>query len=230
MLRVNESFLKEASISAALGQVFRGNLCETLLQNRNTISFDKNHVIYEVGDADRLFFFIRSGYVKVGAIGEDGREIIYFIRKDGDVVGELCAYESPRRDRAVTLERTEVVPVTFGEIIDSLAKRPDLLNNLVEIFCKSLADAYDQVDTIALNDTLRRVIKVLLKLATELGYPAGKGVEISSYLTQEEIAQMVAASRERVSTALNQLRRSGIVEYSGHGHLLVDVKALESHL
>ena len=217
-------------MSLALSQIFRGNLCETLFRNRDATRFGKNQVLYEVGDGDRIFFFIRSGYVKVGTIAEDGREIIYFIRKDGDVVGELCAYESPRRDRAVTLEPTEVVVVSFAEIIESLSKRPDLLNNLIGIFCKSLADAYDQVDTIALADTLHRAIRVLLKLAAELGRPAEKRMEISSYLTQEEIAQMVAARRERVSTALNQLRRSGMVEYSRHGHLLVDVKALESHL
>jgi CRP/FNR family transcriptional regulator, cyclic AMP receptor protein len=227
---LDERLFKDVSVSVALAQIFRGNLCETLLQNRHATTFDKNTVIYEVGDGERTFFFIRRGYVKVGTIAADGREITYFIRKDGDVVGELCAYESPRRDRAVTLEPTAVVPVSFAEIIEFLAKRPDLLKNLVGIFCKSLADAYEQVDTIALADALHRVIRVLLKLAAELGRPVEKRVEISSYLTQEEIAQMVAARRERVSTALNQLRRSGMVEYSRHGHLVVDVKALESQL
>jgi CRP/FNR family cyclic AMP-dependent transcriptional regulator len=230
MLDTHDRLAKETSISLALSQIFRGNLCDTLLQNRNLVSFDKNQVIYEIGAGDRTFFFIRSGYVKVGTIAEDGREIIYFVRKDGDVVGELCAYESPRRDRAVALERTEVIPVTFAEIVNALAARPDLLNNFIGIFCKSLADAYDQVDTIALTDTLHRVIRALLKLAAELGRPAETGVEISSYLTQEEIAQMVAARRERVSTALNLLRRRGMLEYSRGGHLIVDVKALESHL
>lgn len=229
MSNINESFFNEASVSTALGQVFRGNLCDTLLRNRNAIIFDKDAVIYEVGDEDRTFFFIRSGCVKVGTIGEDGGEIIYFIRKDGDVVGELSAYKSPRHDRAIALERTEAVPVTFAEIIESLSKRPDLLSNIVPIFCKSLADAYDQVDGLALVDTLHRTIGVLLKLATELGRPAEKGVEIAAYLTQEEIAQMVAARRERVSTALNLLRRRGMLEYSARGNLIVDVKALENY-
>ena len=49
------------------------------------------------------------------------------------------------------------------------------------------------------------------------------------YLTQEEIAQMVGARRERVSTALNALRRRGMVQYSTRGHLVLDVRALEAH-
>jgi DNA-binding IclR family transcriptional regulator len=51
--------------------------------------------------------------------------------------------------------------------------------------------------------------------------------EIDAYLTQEELAQMVVASRERVSTALNSLRRGGLVRYSADGHLLLNLAALD---
>jgi len=52
-------------------------------------------------------------------------------------------------------------------------------------------------------------------------------VQIPVYLTQEEIAQMAGARRERISTALNSLRRRGIVQYSARGHMVIDVAALE---
>jgi DNA-binding transcriptional regulator LsrR (DeoR family) len=54
-------------------------------------------------------------------------------------------------------------------------------------------------------------------------------VEIPAYLTQEEIAQMSAARRERISTALNCLRRRGIVQYSMRGHMMLDIGALETY-
>ena len=55
-------------------------------------------------------------------------------------------------------------------------------------------------------------------------------MELPAYLTQEEIAQMVAARRERISTALNSLRRRGMVHYSARGHLMLDMASLEGHL
>lgn len=219
----------EASLSAALATAFRGKFCDILLRNCSAIAFDKDQIVYDIGDKDRTFFFIRRGFVKLGTITEDGQEIIYDIRKDGDVVGELCAYESPRRDRAVALESTEVVAVSYAEIVAFLQKNPNLLRELLDIFCSSLADAYEQVNSLAVDDTVHRLIKVLLKLAAELGRPTGEAVEIPTYLTQEEISQMVAARRERVSTALNLLRRRGMVQYSRGGHLLLDVKALENY-
>lgn len=222
----------DAALSAALVTIFRGKLCDTLLRNRSAVTFEKDQVLYDVGDKSRTFFFIRSGFVKVGTLTEDGQEVIYDIRKEGDVVGELCACKSPRPDRAVALEQTGVVPVVYTEILDVLQKNPHLVGNIVAAFCDSLSDAYEQVSTMAVDDTLHRTIKVLLKLAAKLGRRSGQGrqaVEIAAYLTQQEIAQVVAARRERVSTALNMLRRRGLVQYSRRGHLLLDVRGLENY-
>ncbi len=229
VLTLTDVTLRDAALSAALATIFRGKLCDTLLRNRSAVTFEKDQVIYEVGDKSRTFFFIRSGFVKVGTLTEDGHEVIYDIRNEGDVAGELCACKSPRPDRAVALEQTEVVPVAYSEILDFLQKNPDLVGNIVAAFCDSLSDAYEQVNTMALDDTLHRTVKVLLKLAAKLGRHSGQAVEIATYLTQEEIAKMVAARREKVSIALNLLRRRGLVQYSRRGHLLLDVKALENY-
>ncbi|PYI57931.1 MAG: hypothetical protein DMC59_09845 [Verrucomicrobia bacterium] len=136
---------------------------------------------------------------------------------------------TPRSDRAVALERSEAVAVPYVEVVGALQTNPDLLRKLLELFCQSLADAYEQVNRLAVDDTSQRLTKVLLDLASKLGRPAGKGIEIPTYLTQEEISQMVAVRRERVSTALNSLRRRGIIQYSRGGHLVLDVRALERH-
>jgi CRP/FNR family transcriptional regulator, cyclic AMP receptor protein len=215
-----------ASLSSALVTIFRGNFCDAILPGRNSVIFRTDEVLYDVGARDRTFFFIRSGFIKVGTITQDAREIIYDVRKEGGVVGELCACRSFRGDRAVALELSEVIPVPYFEIVEALRKNPDFLEKLIEIF--GLADAYEQINTLAFHDTAHRLTRVLLGLASKIGRRAGSMIEIPAYLTQEDISQMVVARRERVSTALNLLRRRGLVQYSNHGHLLLDVKALEN--
>ncbi len=225
----DDSVARLSALSSALVPIFRGRFCDVLLPNRTARTFDEDEVIYELGDSERAFFFIRRGIVKTGTITDNGREIIYDIRKDGDVAGELCCLEPPRRDRAVAVELTEAVPVPFDEVMDTLAKHPALLRDFVAIFCNALAEAYDQVNRLADDNVLDGLIKVLKTLAGKLGRPSGKLVEIAAYLTQEELSQMVVARRERVSTALNSLRRRGIAQYTPRGHLLLDMPALESH-
>lgn len=217
-----------APLSTALARIFRGKLCDVVLQNRTVTNFKKDQVIYDAGDENRSFYFLRSGFVKVGTITEDGRELIYDVRKRGDVVGELCASDQPRRDRAVALEQTEITAVPLDDVLEIVQKNRELLRQLVQVFCDSLSDAYDQLNSVAFSDTVKRLIAVLVRLGNQLGRPAGEGTEISTYLTQEEIAQMVAISRERISTAMNFLRERKLLAYSHHGHLVLDLKALES--
>jgi len=113
--------------------------------------------------------------------------------------------------------------------MEVVRKQPDLLARLVDVFCRALNEAYAQVNALAVDDTVHRLGKVLLKLAAKIGQNSGSEVEIPTYLTQEEIAQMVVARRERISTALNFLRRKKMIQYTNHGHLLLNVKALESY-
>ena len=216
-------------MSSALASVFRGKFCDFILPNRSSTRFKKHDVIYNVGDDGRTFFFLQSGFVKVGTITPNGSEMIYDVRRSGDVIGELCASEKKRPDRAVALEQTDAISVPFEEIMAVLLQKPDLVAMLVEIFCRALKEAYAQVNTFASHDIIHRLSKVLLGLATKIGQKSSSLVEIPTYLTQEEIAQMVGARRERVSTALNSLRRQGMVHYSTRGHLMLDVSALERH-
>lgn len=221
--------LRQAAVSTALVSVFRGEFCDAILPNRKAASFKKKEVIYDVGDKERTLFFLRDGFVKVGTITPDGHELIYDVRKGGDVVGELCASEPRRPDRAVALEETEAIPVPFEDVMEVVRKQPDLLARLVNVFCRALNEAYAQVNTLAVDDTAHRLAKVLLKLAAKIGQHSQSEVEIPTYLTQEEIAQMVAARRERISTALNFLRRKEMIQYTNHGHLVLNVSALESY-
>ena len=222
-----QTALVEGSVSSALVSVFRGRFCDIVLHNRSAVSYKKDRVLYDLGNSTRTFFFIQHGFVKVGTVTREGREIIYDVRKDGDVVGELAACKPTRRDRAVALEDTNAIPVPFSEIIDVL-ERSGMTAKLVDVFCDSLSEAYEQINVLTYRDVLDRLIAVLRGLAIKIGRTAGDVVEIPNYLTQEDISQMVAARRERVSTALNLLRRRGIVQYSNRGHLMLRVTELEN--
>jgi len=218
--------LANAALSSALCGVFRGRFCDILLRDREPAPFEKDSVVYDLGDAQRALWFVRRGVVKIGTITADGREIIYDVRKEGDVVGELCAFEPVRRDRAVVVERAELVSVPFQDALDVLAHHPAALQDLVEVLGGALAEAYDQLSSLANDDLMQRLVKTLRSLASKLGEAHGELIEITTYLTQDELAQMVMARRERVSTALNILRQRGVVQYSPRGRLRIDMRAL----
>lgn len=224
-----DSGTRNGPLSSVLARSFRGKLWDVILRNRSVTIFEKDQVIGDADNEKRTFFFLQKGFVKVGSITEDGHELIYDVRKAGDIVRELCASGQQRQDRAVALERTEVIAVPLDEILEIVQTNRHLLQELVQEFCESLSDAYDQLITLAFSDTVHRLVKVLLRLGTQLGHTSGQMTELSAYLTQEEISQMVVARRERVSTAMNFLRNRGMVNYSHRGHLVLDLKALQNY-
>ena len=144
-------------------------------------------------------------------------------------MGELCASGLQRQDRAVALERTEVIAVPLDELLEIVQKNRHLLHELVQMVCESLSDRYDELNTLPSSDTVHSLVRVLLRLGTQLGHTSGQMTELSAYLTQEEIPQMVVARRERVSTAMNYLHNRGMVDYSHRGYLVLDLKALQNY-
>jgi CRP-like cAMP-binding protein len=151
-------------LSSTLATMFRGKLCDVVLWNRSVTTIEKDQVIYDVGDENQTFFFVQRGFVKVGSVTEDGQELIYDVRKAGDIVGELCASGQLRRDCAVALERTQVIAVPLGEVLDIVQKNRHLLQELVQICCESLSDAYDQLNTLAFSDTVHRLATFWCKM------------------------------------------------------------------
>src|SRR6266699_6860699 len=133
--------ISQAAVSTALVSVFRGKFCDALLSNRKPTSFQKHDVMYDVGANDRTFFFLLSGFVKVGTITPDGHELIYDVRKGGDVVGELCASQRERPDRVIALEHSQAVPVPYDEVMEVMRSQPDLLDRLEKLFCRALTEA-----------------------------------------------------------------------------------------
>ncbi|MDZ4374673.1 MAG: Crp/Fnr family transcriptional regulator [Phenylobacterium sp.] len=206
-----------------------GKLSELLLKDRAVTTFEKDQVIYDAPERTPTLFFVRSGFVKVGAIMEDGHELIYDLRTRGDVVGELCASNHRRQDRAVALVTSEIVATPYEEVLAAAQRDRGLMREFVEMFCDPLSDTYGQLSAVAHGDVVTRLARVLRRLAAKIGRPVGAYTELPVHLTQETIAQMVAMRRERVSWTMNRLRRRGVLDYSRGGYIVLDLDALSAY-
>ena len=108
--------LARAGTSFALAPAFRGRFCAALSLNRAARTFEKGEVLFDLGDTERTLFLIRRGVVKTGTTTDLGREIIYDLRKDGDVVGELCGEDAPKKKGSIwvlEVEGTGVTPARY---------------------------------------------------------------------------------------------------------------------
>jgi CRP/FNR family transcriptional regulator, cyclic AMP receptor protein len=214
---------------AALSACFRGKLCEQLM-NRPGRAVGKGELVYGLGDSAQSVFFLRRGFVKLTSLTEDGRELILRLHQTGEVFGELCHCTGERRERAVAMEDSEIVELNFDEFVAHLQNnRPAFLLFLSNV-AQQLSAAYDQIQTLSFSSTMERLVRTLGRLADEFGEPDGEWVRLTHYFRQDDLAQMIGARREVVSTLLNQLRERGLINYARKDGLLLHRAGLDGFL
>jgi CRP-like cAMP-binding protein len=209
----------------ALSSLFRGTVCEELARGptRHVLAGER---LYHIGGAARSVFLLRRGLVKTSVVSTRGQELTLRVYAAGDILGELCLCLGERREQAIALEPSEVIEVPVERLTARLRRDPDAALQFAETLCERLAEAHERLHSLAVDPVLGRLVRTLLALAADLGEPTAQGTQISHHFPQEELARLVGARREVISSLLNRLRASGLITYARGHFILVDLERL----
>ena len=163
----------------------------------------RGEVLFSAGDAADRLFAVRSGRMAISRRVSGGREPIVAVPGASDLFGEDSLFDGAvRSTTARALQDGELVVVPYGPVAEVLAGRPALLWPVAARLSRQVRAAEAaRAEALAL-DVTGRTARQLLELA-------GGQDEFALPITQEELAGMVGASRERVNKALAQLARLG---------------------
>ena len=214
---------------ATLSSLLRGKLCEQL-KARPARRVRAGRVLYVRGDAARSVFLVRSGLVKTSMVSEGGAELTLRVCPPGEIFGELCWCSGERREQAMALEPSDVVEIPLGDLVAQLKRNPEAMADFIVAACDQLADAYDQLESRSFESTPARLVRTLIRLARDLGEETPTGISIPHYIKQEELAHLIGARREVVSTWLNRLRARRLLSYTRKGRITMDLSGLGSYL
>jgi CRP/FNR family cyclic AMP-dependent transcriptional regulator len=183
--------------------------------------FRANDVVLMEGDPSDHVHVLVSGWVRVSAVVEDGREVLFGLRGPGEVLGDLAAVTGRPRSASVrAIEPCTVYQLTGAQFVAVLRARPEIAIATIKTVAVRLRHAESaRVDAAAL-DVTRRVAVHLVRLAEEHGTPVPEGVVIDAPLSQADIAAQIGAARRTVARALRVLREKGIIE-TGRRRILV---------
>lgn len=168
-------------------------------------------------------YCILEGSVKVQLLSAEGAEITAALLGPGDMVGETILVD-PRRSSANVLTRQETTLLWMERktFLRCLEVCPALCRSLARELSDRLRSATERIQSFATLDVTGRVALQLLDLAERYGHPMpGEGVTIPLPVTQGEIAEMVAATRERVNQIMVRLKRAGVFSVDGSHHITV---------
>jgi CRP/FNR family transcriptional regulator len=196
-----------------------------------TAHFERNEVIFSVGDRPDAMYLIESGRVKVSLISDEGEEKIVGICRKGEVVGEVClCNRGPRENQAVALETVEVTSFRVDVLRRVLKDNPDTIFSLLMVFCARIHDYQQQVASLAFDEVRGRLAKEMLRLS-ELpeGEPKRGPLELPVRLTHYELANLISTTRDNVTRIMNEFRKDGLIDYH-RKRILIFPDRLEDYL
>jgi CRP/FNR family cyclic AMP-dependent transcriptional regulator len=173
-------------------------------------AFSKNVVVVNEGDSTDSLYVILSGKVKVFLADDEGRQVTLATQSAGEYFGEMVLDGGPRSASVMTLEPCRFAVISKDAFAAFLAKDQDFALRLVKRLIQRARMLTHSVRSLALMDVYGRVARLLLELAVDKD-----GVRVvPEKLTQQELAERVAASREMVSLILKDLVAGGYISIS----------------
>jgi CRP/FNR family transcriptional regulator, cyclic AMP receptor protein len=194
--------------------------------------YSRNELIFSQEDRGDGLYIVASGHVSITRQNPNGDELILAMYVPGEYFGELALFDDePRSASASAIDECSLYFLSRAAFRSFLGTHPTALLSCLEVIVGQLRRCTDLADEIALLDVRSRLARRLLRLAkqgvleSERSQPAGT----TSYrITQQQLANMMGATRESVNKHLNGFVDEGMIRLErGHIHVL-DFKKLEA--
>jgi CRP/FNR family transcriptional regulator, cyclic AMP receptor protein len=221
---VDNDVVRQAPLFAALDDEAASALLGSMTPSR----LDRGNILFHEGDRGDRLYVIGEGKIKLGRTSGDGRENLVAILGPGEMFGELSLFDpGPRSTTATAIAETHLVALGNDDLQTFLTGRPEVAASMLAALARRLRRTNDTLADLVFTDVPGRVAKALLDLSQRFGRPIDEGVLVAHDLTQEELAQLVGASRETVNKALADFVARGWLKLEARAVVLQDVERLQ---
>ena len=177
-------------------------------------------------EGDRLYVIL-EGKIKLTRTAPDGRENLLSVLGPSEMFGELSFFDPrPRTASAIAVTEGRLAALSHTDLWPFLKGHPEIGIHLLRALAQRLRRTNETMADLVFTDVPGRVAKALLDLAERFGQPTENGLHVHHDLTQEELAQLVGASRETVNKALADFAQRGWLRIEARAVQVLDIDRL----
>ena len=155
---------------------------------------------------------VALGAVRVSSVSLSGKQVTLTYVEPGTWFGDIALFDGmPRTHDAHAHGATTLLVVRRADFRNLLAQHVELYEALLRLNCRRLRLMFDAVEDLNTRPLAARLAKQILLLARSYGTEQGSEIRVGLQLAQEDIAQMLGASRQRVNQELKGFERDGAV-------------------
>ncbi len=194
--------------------------------SKSCMSFRKGQMIFNEGSHPLGIFCINNGKVKVAHTGQDGKEQIVRMAREGDVLGYRALLSGERYNAsAIALDDTEVCFIPREPFFTVLKSSQGLSLQVIRLLATELRKAENTITDLAQKPVRERTAEALLFLKGTYGFEED-GATINVILSREDIANLVGTATETAIRLLSEFKHDKIVEFVGKKIKILDMKKL----
>jgi len=188
-------------------------------------------VVFHQGEPGKDMYIVSSGRLKISVVSGEGKELSFFILKEGDIFGELALLDGERRSATITaIEACELLVLHHLDFRKLLKKHHQIGLKLLSILAGRVRATTGLYENSVFIEIPGRLAARLLDLAGEHGVETPEGLLIDLKLSQYELGTLINASRESVNKQLNAWQHQGLIRISDGRLLIPEPHVLESLL
>jgi CRP/FNR family cyclic AMP-dependent transcriptional regulator len=182
----------------------------------------RGDVLFNEGDPPEALYLVLRGRIAIALANPiDRRESVVALMEANDLFGEMGMLDDgPRSAMARALEPTTVLSIPYEQVLAMFDESPKLLWNVARLLAQRIRVTDEALADSVFLDVTGRTAKRLLELADGTD-------EFTLPVTQEELAGMVGASRERVNKAIASFIRLGWLEQNDRSYRITQRDRLE---
>ena len=188
----------------------------------------KNEDIYFGLDEEQRVYLLKKGTIKILSLDANGNEVTKEILLQGDIFGEisLSGHKGQHNEfaRAASPE-VSICSFTVTDFEKVLQKNPLLAIRYTKQVGDKLKAMENRFSDLVYKDVRTRLVEFLKNFALDNGKKEGNTLTTNHFLTQQDIASLIGASRQTVTTLLNELVEKNLLQYTRSVFVIPDVKA-----
>ncbi len=198
-----------------------------LEQRARVRRFPKNTPVYLPSDLSDGVFLLAEGRVKLCSITPDGKQAILAFIEPGELFGELALLEeSEREEHAETMAASMLVLLPGDALVQLMNESPHLALGVTKLIGLRRKRIEKRLKSLLFRSNRDRLIHLLLDLAAQYGRESEDGILLSIPLSHQELASIIGATRETVTTLLGELQLARLIKVARQRLVIRDLKRL----
>lgn len=198
------------------------------LEQRSWIKqFPKGSSVYLPEDVADGTFLLAEGRVRIGSTTPEGKQCILGYVEPGEVFGELALVErGQREERAETVANSTIVVMPSDQVRILMEEAPHLTMGVSKLIGLRRKRVERRLKSLLFRNNRDRLTHLLLELAEQYGNPTTDGIELGIRLSHQDLASIIGATRETVTTLLGEMQSEGLLRIRRQRLMICDLQRL----